>query len=171
MQSFSACFMKFCLALNSYKMRKSDMDKEYIIDEMHSEDAAQAAAIEADIFSMPWSEHGFCTSILSPDTLYLCVRDGENMIAYCGLLQSFEEADITNVAVRSEYRSQGIGRAMLEALMEGGKKRGITRFTLEVRVSNEAALHLYESLGFVSAGIRKNFYERPKEDAVIMWKE
>ena len=55
--------------------------------------------------------------------------------------------------------------------MEGGKERGISRFTLEVRVGNKTALHLYESLGFVSAGIRKNFYDLPKEDAVIMWKE
>ena len=59
---------------------------------------------------------------------------------------------------------------MLEALMEGGKERGISRFTQEVRVSNTSALHLYESLGFVSAGILKNFYDLPKEDAVIMWK-
>ena len=99
------------------------------------------------------------------------MRDGDSMIAYCGFLQSFDEADITNVAVREEYRAQGVGRAMLEALMEGGKERGISRFTLEVRVSNIPALHLYESLGFVSAGIRKNFYDLPKEDAVIMWKE
>lgn len=143
----------------------------YKIEQMRPEDAAEAAAIEARIFSMPWSENGFRMSIVSSDTLYLCVRDGENMIAYCGLLQSFDEADITNVAVREEYRSQGVGRAMLEALMEGGKERGISRFTLEVRVGNKTALHLYESLGFVSAGIRKNFYDLPKEDAVIMWKE
>ena len=145
--------------------------KGYKIEQMRPEDAAEAAAIEAGIFSIPWSENGFRTSIISPDTLYLCVRDGGSMIAYCGLLQSFDEADITNVAVREEYRSLGVGRAMLEALMEGGKERGISRFTLEVRVGNRAALNLYESLGFVSAGIRKNFYDRPKEDAVIMWKE
>lgn len=143
----------------------------YRIEKMCAEDAAEAAAIETEIFSMPWSENGFRTSILSSDTLYLCVRDGENMIGYCGLLQSFDEADITNVAVRREYRSCGVGRAMLEALIEGGKERGISRFTLEVRKSNAVALHLYETLGFVSAGIRKNFYERPREDAVIMWKE
>ena len=143
----------------------------YKIEQMNPEDAAEAAAIEAGIFSMPWSENGFRTSVLSRDTLYLCVRDGDSMIAYCGFLQSFDEADITNVAVREEYRAQGVGRAMLEALMEGGKERGISRFTLEVRVSNTSALHLYESLGFVSAGIRRNFYDLPKEDAVIMWKE
>ena len=69
----------------------------YKIEQMRPEDAAEAAAIEARIFSMPWSENGFRTSIVSSDTLYLCVRDGENMIAYCGLLQSFDEADITNI--------------------------------------------------------------------------
>ena len=72
---------------------------------MNPEDAAEAAAIEAGIFSMPWSENGFRTSVLSRDTLYLCVRDGDSMIAYCGFLQSFDEADITNV-----YRKEAAQR-------------------------------------------------------------
>lgn len=139
------------------------------IEEMKAEDIGEVAAIERQIFSMPWSEQGFLSSLQSEDTLYLVVRKENRIIGYCGLLQSFDEADITNVAVSADVRNCGAGFAMLSELMARGKKRGIARFTLEVRAGNNAALRLYEKLGFEAVGIRKNFYERPKEDAVIMW--
>ena len=143
----------------------------FTIAELKSEDAAHAAEIERMIFTMPWSEKGFRSSIESPDTEYLGVWTENEMVAYCGFLQSLDEADITNVAVHPDYRQRGIAYAMLKELMEKGKKRGVERYTLEVRAGNAAAIHLYEKLGFVSAGIRKNFYEKPKEDAMIMWTE
>lgn len=145
--------------------------KTFTIAELKSEDAAYAAEIERMIFTMPWSENGFRTSIESPDTEYLGVWTEHELVAYCGFLQSFDEADITNVAVHPDYRQRGIAFAMLKELMEKGKKRGIERYTLEVRAGNAAAIHLYEKLGFSSAGIRKNFYDKPKEDAMIMWTE
>ncbi|MDY3251072.1 MAG: ribosomal protein S18-alanine N-acetyltransferase [Candidatus Choladocola sp.] len=139
------------------------------IAEMKQEDIPAVAALEREIFSMPWSENGFLSALSSSDTLYLTVRADNRVIGYCGLLQSFEEADITNVAVSPAYRGRGVGYRMLSELMEAGKTRGIERYTLEVRISNQAALALYEKLGFASVGVRKNFYEKPKEDAVIMW--
>jgi len=140
------------------------------ISEMTREDIPSVAAIERLIFSMPWSESGFLSSLLSPDTLYLCVRTDEGqVIGYCGFLQSFDEADITNVAVHPDYRCRGIAYAMLNELMKRGRERDVHRYTLEVRVSNEQAVRLYDRLGFVSVGVRKNFYEKPREDAVIMW--
>ena len=139
------------------------------ITEMKQEDIPAVAALEREIFSMPWSENGFLSALSSSDTLYLTVRADNRVIGYCGLLQSFEEADITNVAVSPAYRGRGVGYRMLSELMEAGKTRGIERYTLEVRISNQAALALYEKLGFASVGVRKNFYEKPKEDAVIMW--
>lgn len=141
------------------------------IKKMLSEDAAEVAAIERMIFSQPWSEKGFLDSLKSPDTLYLVVKVQGVIVGYCGLLQSFEEADITNVAVHPEWRGRGIAYQMLQILMEQGKTRGIERYTLEVRVSNASAIHVYEKLGFTSVGIRKNFYDMPREDAVIMWTE
>ena len=76
----------------------------YKIEQMNPEDAAEAAAIEAGIFSMPWSENGFRTSVLSRDTLYLCVRDGDSMIAYCGFLQTRQTLrmwqSVRNIALR-----------------------------------------------------------------------
>ena len=81
------------------------------------------------------------------------------------------EGEITNVVVRDDCQNRGIGRKLMdELLMRGEKEIGIEAFTLEVRIGNRSAIHLYESLGFVSAGIRKNFYEKPVEDAMIMWK-
>lgn len=139
------------------------------IKKMQESDVAEAAALEREIFSLPWSESGFRSSLASSDTLYLTVRLEGRLIGYCGFLQSFDEADITNVAVAEEYRSRGVGFHMLRTLMRLGEERGVARYTLEVRKGNCSAIRLYEKLGFVSVGIRKNFYDRPKEDAVIMW--
>lgn len=139
--------------------------------DMQLSDLAEVAAVEKQVFSQPWSENGFTSSLKSDDTLYLVVRLEGKLIGYCGLLQSFDEADITNVAVHPEHRRGGIAFAMLCELMKRGSARGIARFTLEVRAGNTPALRLYEKLGFRSVGIRKNFYDLPKEDAVIMWTE
>lgn len=144
---------------------------EWQIEKMQPEDIKEVAGIERRIFTLPWSEQGFLSSLQSEDTLYLVVRKEGQIAGYCGLLQSFDEADITNVAVAEEARNEGLGFAMLSELMRLGKERGIARYTLEVRASNAAAIHLYEKLGFQSVGIRKNFYDQPKEDAVIMWTE
>ena len=74
------------------------------------------------------------------------------------------------MAVDKAFRRRGVGRQMLEELMRLGKERGSFAYTLEVRAGNVPAIHLYESLGFKSLGIRKNFYEKPTEDAIIMWR-
>lgn len=140
------------------------------ITEMQPEDLQEVAAIEKSIFSQPWSENGFAASLQSKDTLYLAVRlDGE-LAGYCGLLQSFDEADITNVAVKESCRRQKVAETMLAELLRRGSMRGIRAFTLEVRRGNAGAIALYEKLGFENCGIRRNFYEKPVEDAVIMWK-
>lgn len=139
------------------------------IREMRMQDLEQVAAIEKKCFSEPWSLEGFASSLCSEYSFYLTVLWEERVIGYCGFLRSFEEADVTNVAVDENWRNQGIAERMLKALMEQGKAQGIERFTLEVRSSNQAALHLYKKLGFKSVGIRKNFYAKPTEDAVIMW--
>ena len=74
------------------------------------------------------------------------------------------------MAVEPSCRNKGIGRKMMEVLLQKLKRAGANAVTLEVRRSNEAAIALYESLGFVTEGIRKNFYEKPAEDGLIMWK-
>lgn len=137
---------------------------------MKAEDLDVVAEIEKEIFSQPWSKQGFFASLQSEYALYLTARlDGE-IVGYCGLMQSFDEGEITNVAVRKSARRHGVAAAMLERLLLEGAQRGITSFLLEVRRSNAAAMALYEKLGFERGGVRKNFYEHPREDAVIMWK-
>lgn len=141
-----------------------------IIRQMEERDLTQVCAIEEETFSMPWSRKSFQDTISYSHTLFLTAElDGE-IAGYCGCYQSLEEAEITNIAVRRQLRGHGIGRRLLEELMRMGKERGAFAYTLEVRVSNKAAIHLYESLGFVSFGVRRNFYEKPKEDALIMWR-
>lgn len=145
-------------------------NKKIEIKRMEITDLEDVARIEKKIFSQPWSRKGFEDSLKQEDTCYLAAYIDGTLAGYCGFLQVLDEADITNVAVDAAYRKRGIGKAMLLELLRAGEKRGVNAFTLEVRESNKAALALYQSLGFESCGIRKNFYEFPKENAVIMWK-
>lgn len=138
---------------------------------MEAKDLKQVTAIERETFSVPWSEKAFADSMDLPYTLYLVAETPEGRIAgYCGLYQVFSEGEITNVAVAFAQRRHGVAETMLTRLLEQGKQMGIESFFLEVRQSNLAARRLYEKLGFSGNGIRKNFYEKPREDAVIMWK-
>lgn len=141
-----------------------------IVRRMRTEDLAQVTEIEKRIFSVPWSYESFQKAMETEENLYFTAELDGKVAGYCGMWRSFEEGDIVNVAVAEEYRRRGIARAMLTQLLAEAEKEGITAFTLEVRKSNEAALGLYEALGFSSAGIRPGFYEKPREDAVIMWK-
>ena len=140
------------------------------IRQMKVDDLDQVVAIEKESFSMPWTREGLLTFLNRGDTLYLVAEKRGEILGYCGYLQVIDEADILNVAVKMMYRGQHIGTRMIQRLLEEGKKRGAYRFTLEVRQSNFAAIHVYEKIGFVSVGIRKNFYEKPTENAIIMWK-
>ena len=79
------------------------------------------------------------------------------------------EGEITNVVIKEEFRGRGYAYSMMQRLLEEGRKLGVSDFTLEVRVSNTPAIKLYEKLGFKSEGIRPGFYDKPKEDAMILW--
>lgn len=134
------------------------------------EDVAQLAAIEAESFSMPWSAEAFRDLFSHPYCRYVvALADGQ--VAGCaGFRNLCGVANVDNVVVAPGLRNRGIAQAMLTELIARGEAEHVEAFTLEVRVSNAAAVHLYEKFGFVSEGIRPNFYERPREDANIMWK-
>ncbi len=140
------------------------------IRKMTQKDVPQVAELESANFSMPWSAQSFYEQLENPNALYMIAQMDSRIIGVCGLVESFGEAEIYNVSVAGDCRSRGVAATMLKDLFEEGTKRGIYAFTLEVRAGNEAAIHLYEKLGFVKEGLRKDFYEKPKEDAVIMWK-
>lgn len=142
----------------------------WVIREMQKADLSQVCVIEKENFSLPWSEKSFEDSMGRDDTVFLVAVQGEMVVGYVGCYCIAGEGEITNVAVKESHRKMGIGGALLEELYKKGKSLDTTEFFLEVRKSNEAAISLYTRQGFVKEGIRKNFYEQPVEDAVIMWK-
>ncbi len=141
------------------------------IREMQWDDLDQVMEIENECFSVPWTETGFFTFLIRNDTLFLVAEEDEKILGYCGIVMVMDEGDITNVAVTSSMRNRGIGKMLLEKLFEETLARGVTKIFLEVRQSNESAIHLYEKMGFVVTGRRKNYYEAPREDAILMMHE
>jgi len=140
-----------------------------IIRFMEDRDLPQIAAIERGIFTTPWSEEGFRAAIQMPDNIYLTAeQDPGKVVGYCGMYVSPGEGEIVNVAVAPGSRRRGIAKRLLTCLLSESAKRGIHSCLLEVRKSNAGAIALYEKMGFKSLGIRKNFYESPREDALIM---
>lgn len=135
---------------------------------MEKEDCKTVANLEKEIFSLPWSEQGFLDAIAMDKTIFLVAEEGGEICGYLGMYLSLDEGEITNVAVAPEKRGEGLGGMLLQESLELAGKRGITQVVLEVRVSNEPAIHLYEKYGFEHCGVRKGFYEFPKEDAYIM---
>lgn len=142
-------------------------EEQICIRKMKAQDIPAVARIEQQLFSRPWSEQAFLKS-LEQDTLFVVVLKRNTIVGYCGMYCFMEEGEIMNVAVVPHWQNQGIGRRMLETLLEQSWEKGIRRVILEVRVSNANAIHLYESLGFQNCGIRKELYELPREDGMIM---
>ena len=140
---------------------------EITIERMQEKDIFQVAQIESSVFSMPWSKEGFLDA-LKQDTIFIVAKCESRVIGYCGMYCSFEEGEITNVAVLPEAQKQGIGEKIISGMLEKAAEKGISRIVLEVRISNEPAIKLYEGFGFQRVGIRKGFYEKPREDAGIM---
>lgn len=137
---------------------------------MQKEDVKNVALIESECFSKPWSEAAFERAVDDKNYIFMVARADGQIVGMAGLIVSFDEADITNVAVTESHRKNKIARGMLTTLMAHGEADGISAFTLEVRESNTPAIKLYESLGFECAGKRRDFYDLPKEDALIYWK-
>ena len=134
---------------------------------MQLSDIPLVQKIAESVFSRPWSEEAFAQA-MQQNTLFIVALKSNTIVGYCGMYCSFEEGEITNVAVMPAEHHQGIGRAMMKHLLGQARGIGITRIVLEVRVSNDNAVHLYSSLGFKNCGIRKNLYEMPREDGMIM---
>lgn len=138
---------------------------------MSDSDIEEVAAIEQSIFSMPWSADSFRDSLALEHTIYLTAEVDGKIAGYCGMYKLFHEGEIVNVAVKTEYRKHGVAQTMLNELIHLGEVAEIDTFLLEVRETNQPARNLYEKLGFTQMGIRKNFYEKPVENAVVMWKQ
>ena len=141
-----------------------------VIKPLTEEYVDQVCILEEEAFSMPWHKESFLEMIQNPNACYLVGILENEVVASCGLRNIVGDGEITNVVTKGFWRGKGIGKQMLLQLLEEGSNMGVEAFTLEVRKSNHTAIGLYEKLGFVTEGIRKNFYEDPIEDALIMWK-
>lgn len=140
------------------------------IRKIQESDVEQISILEKDNFSIPWSKNAFLEILKNNEMLFLVAEENDIIIGNCGVRNIVGEGEITNVVIKKDFRNQGLGLIMLEELLIQGRKIGIESFTLEVREGNKAAIHVYEKLGFLIEGIRKNFYSKPVENAVIMWK-
>lgn len=142
-----------------------------LIRELACRDLEQAARLERECFGRwAWSRESLQAALQNENALYLAAVEDGVLLGFCGIWQSFEDGEIMNVAVRPTARRRGCGRALLQELFIRAGVRGISNFTLEVREGNLPAVRLYESLGFETAGVRKDFYEGPRENALILWK-
>jgi ribosomal-protein-alanine N-acetyltransferase len=127
--------------------------------------------IERLSYPTPWSRSMFAGELAKPSSLCLGAFEGEQLAGYLIISRYVDAWHVMNIAVAPDFRRRGIATALLERLFElteDGSRRG---YTLEVRVSNEGAIKLYERLGFTGRGIRRGYYTDNREDALIMWRD
>ena len=126
------------------------------------------AEIERLCFSEPWSQTALSLLLQEANLGVVALNECGTPIGYGGLLTVLDEGQITNIAVHPKARRMGVGKAILERLICESSVRCIRELSLEVRQSNFPAKALYESHGFVTVGVRKNFYRHPTEDGLVM---
>ncbi|MGN0399688.1 MAG: ribosomal protein S18-alanine N-acetyltransferase [Blautia sp.] len=137
---------------------------------MTMDDVQEAAVIERENFSKPWKEKDFADAVNSSNALYLTAEMGNEIVGYAGMWIALDEGEITNVSVKKNRWGCAIGKKLMETLEKEGGKAGVKAFFLEVRKSNERARNLYKRCGFQETGVRRNFYESPVEDGIVMCK-
>lgn len=133
-------------------------------------DVEDIIAVERESFTTPWPRQAFIDEMTrNIVSYYIVMEQGAEIVGYMGMWVIVDEAHITNIAVHPKARRQKIAELAVRQMMLLAKERGAIRMTLEVRKSNAAAIALYEKIGFVSSGLRKDYYIEPREDAIIMW--
>ena len=137
---------------------------------MTADDVAAVAELEALAFSTPWRADTFRTLLARPGAeLHVIEADGE-LAGYAVLWCILDQGELANIAVREALRGRGLGGILLDHVLAVARVRGVKRLFLEVRLSNGAATRLYDSRGFKEIGLRKDYYERPREDARVLEK-
>jgi ribosomal-protein-alanine N-acetyltransferase len=134
-------------------------------------DLSAIETIEQQAYPTPWSRSMFASELAKPTSICLGAFEGRDLVGYVINSRYVDAWHIMNVAVDPEHQRRGVASALLERLFElthDDERRG---YTLEVRVSNEDAIRLYEKLGFESRGIRRGYYTDNREDALIMWRD
>ena len=130
-----------------------------------SEHVPAIAALEARCFPAdPWPED----MIDRLHNRFLLAMEGDELLGYGVLSSILDEGSLDNIAAAPEHRQKGVGSALLTEIIRRGREKGLAFITLEVRAGNEPAISLYKKHGFVPVGRRKNYYENPREDAILM---
>lgn len=140
----------------------------YELRELSSVDIPFVAEIEKACFSTPWSENTLSSELKNPLNKFFGAFSGNDLIGYIGFQTVADETSVFNVAVAPDFRRNGIGKALVGKMIGEAEKSGVNAIFLEVRASNLPAINLYESEGFVFFGLRKNYYDDPKENAFIL---
>ena len=145
----------------------------YEIRSMVEGDVSQIAQIETEVFTSPWSEAAIRSELEDNSmSFYMVIAPQDKpdeVIGYCGIWKIFDEGHITNIAIRPEDQGKKLGQMLLYAVIQWAWANQLGHLTLEVRVSNDRAIHMYEKAGFVRAGIRPGYYDGGGEDALLMW--
>ena len=141
------------------------------VERMNATHVPQIAQLEKLCFSDPWSEQSIASELENRlSDWFVALEDGQ-VVGYVGSQTVIDGSDMMNIAVHPDHRRKGIAQALVEALETCLRNRDSKMLLLEVRDSNAPAITLYEKLGFLQVGLRKNYYRNPKEDARILRKE
>ncbi|HIY27127.1 MAG TPA: ribosomal protein S18-alanine N-acetyltransferase [Candidatus Acutalibacter pullistercoris] len=138
------------------------------MEERHLDDLAR---LERLCFSRPWSRQALKEELTNPAVCFLVGEEAGEVLGYAGMHCAAGECYVDNVAVFPEARRQGVGRKLMEALLQAAAARGGEFLSLEVRPSNLEALALYRGLGFREVGRRRRFYDDPVEDGLLLTKD
>ncbi|SDJ78162.1 ribosomal protein S18-alanine N-acetyltransferase [Salimicrobium halophilum] len=138
--------------------------------EMTTEDIEQVMWVERASFTVPWPKETFLEEVENnPHAAYFLIEEDGEVIGYCGAWFFNEGGHITNIAIHPSYRGHKYGKLLFMEVMNEARKHKIRLLTLEVRVSNTTAQHMYRRFGFKPAEVRKGYYADNGEDALVMW--
>ena len=132
------------------------------------QDIPAMVLIENECFSEPWSEKGFRSAFKDCISYFISAKANKILVGYAGMYNVLDEGYVYNLAVSEKFRGNKIGKKLIKNLLDYSKNKNLSFLSLEVRKSNRIAIDLYEKTGFEIIGTRKDFYNFPKEDGIIM---
>jgi len=141
---------------------------EYKITNGSMEHVEALEMLENACFSMPWTRQQLISQLPDNNHIFLVMEQNGEAIGYVGMMYVLDEGYISNVAVAPEHTRRGLADRLIEEILRAAAEKELSFVTLEVRKSNEPAIFLYEKHGFIKVGMRKNYYDLPKEDAILM---
>ena len=145
-----------------------NMDNRIKIEQISKKDVPSVAEIEKECFSTPFSEADIIEYIGNPLWHFFVAKLENEVVGYLSFTKIIDECQIVNVAVLESARQMGVGTLLIENLLDFCRQNGVIKLFLEVRESNVPAIKLYEKFGFLAAGVSKNHYSMPTENALLM---